>query len=111
MEVQKLTDNKIKDQSKLVTVSLDNTMRVWDPTDLSCLEVLKNPEKCEITTLFYLKKANLFVTGHEDGTVRMWNIELQTSITITQDGNPHAHSNSICAFTEYIHMRSLDDVT
>jgi WD40 repeat protein len=51
------------------------------------------------------------VTGHENGTVRMWNIELQTSITITQDGNPHAHSNSICAFAEYIHMRSLDDVT
>ncbi len=37
MEVQKLTENKINDQSKLVTVSLDNTMRVWDPTDLSCL--------------------------------------------------------------------------
>jgi hypothetical protein len=51
------------------------------------------------------------VTGHENGTVRMWNIELQTSITITQDGNPHGHSNSICAFAEYIHMRSLDDVT
>lgn len=43
LEVNKLTENKIKDQAKIVTVALDNTMRVWDPSDLSCLDVLKNP--------------------------------------------------------------------
>jgi len=37
LETYKLTENKIKDQAKIISVSLDNTMRVWDPTDLSPL--------------------------------------------------------------------------
>lgn len=45
LEAYKLTENKIKDQPKIISVSLDNTMRVWDPTDLSPLELLPNPEK------------------------------------------------------------------
>lgn len=49
-------------------------MRVWDPTDLSFMDALQSPEKCEMSTLFYLKQANLFVTGHENGLVRLWNI-------------------------------------
>lgn len=35
---------------------------------------MQNPEKAEISSLFYLKRANLFVTGHENGLVRLWNI-------------------------------------
>ena len=64
LEAYRLTDKKIKDQVKMISVSLDNTLRVWDPTDLTCLEVMENPEKAEISSLFYLKRANLFVTGH-----------------------------------------------
>lgn len=45
LEAYKLTDRKIRDQPKLVTASLDNSLRVWDPTDLSPLEVLNNPER------------------------------------------------------------------
>jgi len=37
LEAYKLTQNKIKDQPKIISVSLDNTMRVWDPVDLSAL--------------------------------------------------------------------------
>jgi len=43
LEAYKLTQNKIKDQPKIISVSLDNTMRVWDPVDLSALELLPNP--------------------------------------------------------------------
>lgn len=43
LEAYKLTEHKIKDQAKVITVSLDNTMRVWDPVDLSPLELLINP--------------------------------------------------------------------
>ncbi len=84
LQAYKLTQHKIKDQAKIITVSLDNSMRVWDPTDLTPLQMLPNPQKSEISCLFYLKRANLFVTGHDNGTVRLWNIELQTSITISQ---------------------------
>lgn len=37
LEAYKLTENKISDQPKIITASLDNTLRVWDPADLSPL--------------------------------------------------------------------------
>lgn len=37
LEAYKLTEHKIKDQPKVISVSLDNSLRVWDPTDLSPL--------------------------------------------------------------------------
>ena len=74
LEAYRLTEKKVRDQAKIVSISLDNSMRVWDANDLTCLEVLANPEKAEMTALFYLKRANLFVTGHENGMVRLWNI-------------------------------------
>ena len=37
LEAYKLTDRKVKDQVKIVSVSLDNSLRVWDPADLACL--------------------------------------------------------------------------
>lgn len=52
----------------------------------------------------------MFVTGHDNGAVRLWNIELQTSITISQENSPYAHSNNISAFAEYIYIRSNEDV-
>lgn len=84
LEPYKITNQKIKDSPKLITISLDNTMRVWDPFDLVCLLVMENPEKAEMSCLHYLPSANLFVTGHENGIMRMWNIELGNSITIDQ---------------------------
>lgn len=72
---------------------------------------MENPEKAEISSLFYLKRANLFVTGHENGLVRLWNIELQTSITVSQQNSTFAHANNVCAFAEYIHVRGAEDIT
>ena len=37
LEAYKLTDRKVRDQVKVISVSLDNTLRVWDPADLTCL--------------------------------------------------------------------------
>lgn len=42
LEAYRITDKKVKDTAKIVTVSLDNSMRVWDPQDLSCIQVLPN---------------------------------------------------------------------
>jgi hypothetical protein len=42
LEPYKITNKKVKDSPKIVTVSLDNTMRIWDPQDLTCLVVLDN---------------------------------------------------------------------
>lgn len=51
------------------------------------------------------------MTGHENGMVRLWNIELQTSITITQNNSPYAHNSNVCVFNEYIHVRGNEDIT
>jgi len=39
---------------KLISASLDNTMRVWDPKDMTCLSVMENSEKSEIAAVHYL---------------------------------------------------------
>ncbi len=111
LETAQLTEEKIKSQAKVISISLDNSMRIWDPIDLSPLEVLVNQEKEEMSCIFYLVRANIFVTGHEDGVMRLWNIDLQTSITLSQESSPYAHKNNVCAFAEYIHARDHDDVT
>ena len=66
--------------NRLVTASLDNSVRVWDPKgqffnfsiylflDLTSLGILElNEIDPEITCLLYLSFSNLFVTGHENG--------------------------------------------
>ena len=111
LEPFKVTNRKVKESPKLVTISLDNTMRVWDPSDLGCTLVLENPEKAEISCLHYLSFANLFVTGHENGALRMWNIELGNSITVDQEEHPSRHTNTICALASYEYRRSNEDIT
>jgi len=65
-----------------VSASLDNTIRVWDPKDMQCQNLLENPDKHEISCLSYLQQANLFVTGHENGDIKLWNIELNNYLTL-----------------------------
>lgn len=52
---------------RLISASIDNTIRVWDPKDMQCQNILENADKDEITCLAYLKFSNLFVTGHAAG--------------------------------------------
>ncbi len=104
LEPSLLTNYKIRDPPKLVSVSLDNTMRVWDPKDFTQLTRLGN-EREEIASLHYLQHANLFVTGHENGDVKLWNIELGNSITLIQDDSPWRHVSNVCALTSFVYQR------
>lgn len=42
LEAFRLTEGRVKDTPKIVSVGLDNSLRVWDPEDLSCLQVLQS---------------------------------------------------------------------
>jgi WD40 repeat protein len=66
----------------LVSASLDNTIRVWEPKDMSCNFVLDNTSNNEISSFHFLVNANLIVSGHENGEIKLWNIELGSSIIL-----------------------------
>eukprot|EP00002_Diphylleia_rotans_P021446 TRINITY_DN4172_c0_g1_i1.p1 TRINITY_DN4172_c0_g1~~TRINITY_DN4172_c0_g1_i1.p1 ORF type:complete len:728 (+),score=99.57 TRINITY_DN4172_c0_g1_i1:43-2226(+) len=77
-----------KEEIKLLSVSMDNTIRRLDPRDLICLQQLVERES-EIISSYYHHNFKVLCTGHENGVVRLWNIETG-SITST-----NAHSNSV----------------
>lgn len=71
-----------REPARLVSASLDNTIRVWEPKDMSCNFVLDNSSNNEISSFHFLANANLIVSGHENGEIKLWNIELGSSIIL-----------------------------
>ena len=65
-------------------------------------KVLEAPSQSEITALGFLENSCLFVTGHEDGQIRFWNIELETNILLTKDAGK-GHKNTITCITTAFH--------
>ncbi len=55
--------------AKILSASLDNTIRLWDTKDMSTLSVLENDEKSELSCMTYLVESGLVATGHEDGHI------------------------------------------
>lgn len=76
-----LTQYKNNEPTRLISVSLDKTIRIWDPKDLTSIGLLTNDEN-EISCLLYLPITNLFATGHDTGMIKLWNIETHHSIII-----------------------------
>ncbi|CAD8158706.1 unnamed protein product [Paramecium pentaurelia] len=84
---------------KLVSASLDNTIRVWDSKDMSCISTIETGEKNEISSMHYLTNANLVATGHDNGEIRLWNIEIGSFLIIDQSKAKSKHNNTVCALT------------
>jgi WD40 repeat protein len=86
----------VKDKPKVVTSSVDNTIRLWDfkKPEIDVINVLEAPESSEISSMTFLPKACLVATGHEDGVIRLWNLEISSSVVLksTKGGK---HSNTI----------------
>ncbi len=47
---------------RIFSASLDNTVRVWDPYDMACLNVLQGGTS-EISAMLFFESWNLLVTG------------------------------------------------
>jgi len=43
---------------------------------------LEAPESSEISSMTFLPKACLVATGHEDGVIRLWNLEISSSVVL-----------------------------
>jgi len=58
-------------------------------------------EKAEIRCMGLLEKSSIVVTGHEDGSIRLWNLELFENIPLNCDAK-QKHINSIGAICTFI---------
>lgn len=75
-------DEKIPDTPKVITCSLDNTILLWDFDKLEVITRMEAPEKSELSCMTFLKSCCLVATGHEDGAIRLWNLEINSSVLL-----------------------------
>jgi WD40 repeat protein len=65
---------------KILSASLDNSIRLWDSKDMSTITIMENDERSELSSMDYLIEAGLVATGHEDGHIKLWNLEIGTCV-------------------------------
>lgn len=94
-KLEKITRERIPDDPKIITCSLDNTIRLWDAKEMALVTVMESPEHSEISCMTFLVNCCLVATGHEDGAIRLWNLEINSSVTLKcEDKNKHQNSIS-----------------
>ena len=98
LEPQRLeqkTKEKIPDDPKIITCSLDNTIRLWDSIKIEVINVLEAPDHSELSCMAFLVNSYLVATGHEDGAIRLWNLYISSSVLLkSQKGGNHTNSIS-----------------
>lgn len=75
---------------RVFSASADNTVRLWDPIGLACLQVYTGSPS-EIATMLFYEAWNIVVTGHEGGEVVLWDCNTETQSVLSQ------HSNTVSA--------------
>ncbi|ETV90379.1 hypothetical protein, variant 1 [Aphanomyces invadans] len=61
-------------ESNLVSASIDNTLRCWDPYDLRVLYGFEEKEG-ELSTIAYSAPHHRLLTGNENGNIKQWNVD------------------------------------
>lgn len=82
IDFKKLHSSKVKSSSKLVSIGDDNTLRVWDAVDQAELACFACPPETEVLCMEYLSRFGLMITGHENGDLYMWDIEVGNKIKL-----------------------------
>eukprot|EP00242_Pyramimonas_sp_CCMP2087_P012444 CAMPEP_0198221630 /NCGR_PEP_ID=MMETSP1445-20131203/84479_1 /TAXON_ID=36898 /ORGANISM="Pyramimonas sp., Strain CCMP2087" /LENGTH=623 /DNA_ID=CAMNT_0043899849 /DNA_START=468 /DNA_END=2336 /DNA_ORIENTATION=- len=79
--------DKTEDPLKYVfSCSLDNTVRMWDAYDMACLRTLEE-HRSDLVCMRFCESRNTLVTGHDNGTVRLWNLDTASTINMTKHAN------------------------
>lgn len=81
-KIAKVTKEKITDDPMVITCSFDNTILLWDFKKMKVVTKLESPKQSELTSLTFLYNSCLVATGHEDGAIRLWNMELNSSVLL-----------------------------
>jgi len=100
--LQEKTTETIRDKPKIITCSLDNTIRLWNSKKMEVQGVLESPEESELSCMTFLPGCCLVATGHEDGALRLWNLEISSSVVLKS--NLHKHTNSISCITSNTYL-------
>jgi len=93
-KMERITREKILDDPKVVTCALDNTIMLWDYTKMEVISKMHAPQHSEITCMTFLYNCCLVATGHEDGSCRLWNLEINTSVLL-KCNEEQKHTNTI----------------
>ncbi|GIL56264.1 hypothetical protein Vafri_11611 [Volvox africanus] len=78
---------------RIFSTSLDNTVRLWDPYDMACIRVMEETTS-EISAMTFFEGWNLLVTGHDNGDIRLWNLDTGHATTLKDK-----HTNAVTALT------------
>jgi len=72
---------------------------------MALVTVMESPEYSEISCMTFLINCCLVATGHEDGAIRLWNLEINSSVTLKCD-EKNKHQNSISCILGIYHNDS-----
>ena len=73
-------------EHRIFSASLDNTIRMWDPYDMCCTRVLKE-DRSEISAITCLRSKSKIVSGHDDGSLRLWNLDTGSTTNLREHSN------------------------
>lgn len=104
LDFKRIHGTSVKSASKLISIGDDNTVRVWDSVDQTELACFQCPADTEVLCMEYLTKFGLLVTGHENGDLYMWDIEIGNHIKLK---NKNKSNDSICCLAQ-LSTDSLD---
>ena len=93
-KMAKITKEKINDDPMVITCSFDNTILLWDFKKMKVVTKLESPKHSELTCLTFLYNCCLVATGHEDGAIRLWNMEINSSVLL-KCAESKRHKNTI----------------
>jgi WD40 repeat protein len=82
----------VEGQERIFSASLDNTIRQWDPYDLACIRVFEE-YRSEVSCMTFAGLSKKLVTGHDDGSVRLW--DLDTGSTVNLHEPERGHGNTV----------------
>ena len=87
-------EEKVPDSPKVITCSLDNTILLWDFEKMEIITKMEAPEHSELSCMTFLYNCCLVATGHEDGAIRLWNMEINSSVLL-KCNESQKHKNTI----------------
>lgn len=96
LDFKNIHGSALKSASRLISIGDDNTIRVWDSVDQTEMACFACPPETEVICMEYLTKFGLLVTGHENGDLYMWDIEIGNHIKLK---NKIKSSDTICCLS------------